>query len=198
VPTVKLAAAIVVHDDSVLVVQRSMRERFLPGVWGVPCGKVDVALGERSRQAALRELLEETGLEAEVICFAGRSKFVSDWRGVRTRNVQRNYLVRPILEQSPEFEDECLGATTDLLKVELPEEDQKYAWVAKDTIAAFGLDAHNLGAIRQALRVRHPGMLRRIVRRLISLSEARTVSDGLNVTRTKDSLGLEMTRESRS
>ncbi|MDX6346920.1 MAG: 8-oxo-dGTP diphosphatase, partial [Streptomyces sp.] len=36
-----MAAAVVVHDDRVLTVRRSFGERFLPGVWGVPCGKLD-------------------------------------------------------------------------------------------------------------------------------------------------------------
>ena len=39
----ELAAAIVVHNDRVLVVRRSKEEVFLPRNWGIPCGKIDRA-----------------------------------------------------------------------------------------------------------------------------------------------------------
>ena len=52
--TLRLAAAVTVHRDRVLVVRRSETERFLPRVWGVPCGKIDP--GESADDAAVREL----------------------------------------------------------------------------------------------------------------------------------------------
>lgn len=153
--TVKLAAAIVVHDDKVLVVRRSAREGYLPGVWGVPCGKVDVHRGERAREAALRELHEETGLNGEIICFAGWSKFVSNWRGRRTRNVQRNYLVRPLPKPSFKKDDATNRNNNDRdmsqFGVDLPEDDQAYDWIGRKSIADFGLDKHNLSTISRGL-----------------------------------------------
>jgi 8-oxo-dGTP diphosphatase len=151
---IQLAAAIVVHEDKVLVVRRSESEGFLPGVWGVPCGKIDVSRGERARQAALRELCEETGLTGAIICYVGQSKFRSDWQGRDILNVQRNYLVRPIPQVLPEGETlvttRC-PANLDQLKVKLPESDQEYDWIDRASLSEFGLDGHNLGAIRQAL-----------------------------------------------
>ena len=44
----ELAAAVVMHNDHVLIVRRSRSEGFLPGRWGVPCGKIDE--GEYSRE----------------------------------------------------------------------------------------------------------------------------------------------------
>jgi 8-oxo-dGTP diphosphatase len=151
---IKLAAAIVVHGDQVLVVRRSKRERFLPRVWGVPCGKVDVRAREKPREAVLRELREETGLSAEVVCFVGRSKFESDWHGQKTRNVQRNYLVRPLSGSSAPDRDTPASDPDEgspPFKIVLPEEDQEYEWLDRRTIKAFNLDDHNIGAIRQAL-----------------------------------------------
>jgi 8-oxo-dGTP diphosphatase len=75
----RLAAAIVLHDDRILLVRRSITERFLPGVWGVPCGKLDP--GEDPAAGAIRELKEETGLLGDVRRLAGHSSFISEWNG---------------------------------------------------------------------------------------------------------------------
>jgi 8-oxo-dGTP diphosphatase len=82
-----LAAAVVVHDDRVLIVRRSKTERFLPCVWGVPCGKVDP--DEEARDAAVRELREETGLSGTVVRRLGQSVFSSLWRGQTVRNLPK-------------------------------------------------------------------------------------------------------------
>jgi ADP-ribose pyrophosphatase YjhB (NUDIX family) len=153
---IRLAAAIVVHDGKVLVVRRSIREGYLPGVWGVPCGKVDQHRGERARQAVLRELHEETGLKGEIVCFVGRSKFVSNWRGRRTHNIQWNYLVRPLprsdLEHNHVANHDNENSSISQFAVNLPEDDQAYDWVDRKSLANFGLDKHNLNAINQGLR----------------------------------------------
>lgn len=131
-----LAAGVVVHDDRVLLVRRSYREGFLPGVWGVPCGKLDE--GERPEEAVLRELEEETGLRGQVVTAAGERVFVSEWDGRTVRSCQSNFLIRPLT-----------------LDVVLPEPDQDYRWVPTAEVAEAGLDEHNLGTIRQALERRH-------------------------------------------
>ena len=138
---VELAAAIVMHRDSVLVVRRSMAERFLPGAWGLPCGKVDA--GENPGDAVLRELREETGLDGTAIKFAGDSvPFQSNFRGSTVWNRQRNYLVQlcgaALRAQQPPV-------------VDLPDETQEARWVPADEIETAGLDEHNLRAIRQGL-----------------------------------------------
>lgn len=142
-PDIQLAAAIALVRNRVLIVRRSTRESFLPGVWGVPCGKVDK--GEDPQVAVLRELKEETGLDGEVIDFVGKSFFYSGWRGRKVLNVQNNYLVRP-------KDSSVRSRAARLPEVKLPEEDQQYQWVSADKIESVGLlDNHNLGAIRQGL-----------------------------------------------
>jgi 8-oxo-dGTP diphosphatase len=140
---VRLAAAIAVHSDRVLIVRRSIREGFLPGVWGLPCGKVDQ--GESVEEAVLRELREETGLDGEVVRKVGTCFFDSDWHGQRVRNEQSNFLIRPKdpSESAPAGEPP---------EVKLPETDQRYEWVPAGKIENVGLDDHNLDAIRQGLR----------------------------------------------
>ncbi|WP_343243061.1 NUDIX hydrolase [Streptomyces sp. SID12501] len=132
----RLAAGVVVHDDRVLVVRRSYREGFLPGVWGVPCGKLDE--GERPEEAVLRELEEETGLKGQVLAAAGERVFVSEWDGRTVHSCQSNFLIRPL--------------TFDVV---LPEPDQAYRWVSTEKLEDAGLDEHNLGTIRQALKRPH-------------------------------------------
>ncbi|MGW7489634.1 NUDIX hydrolase [Streptomyces sp. NPDC054786] len=127
-----LAAAVVVHDASVLIVRRSYRERFLPGAWGVPCGKLD--RGELAESAALRELKEETGLLGTIVAHTGSASFLSDYQGRRVHNHQENFLVRPLT-----------------LDVVLPSPDQAFLWARPAELAQIGVDAYNLDVIRQAL-----------------------------------------------
>ena len=60
-----VGAAVVVTDDAgrILLVKRGAGATR-SGLWSIPAGYVDY--GEEVRQAAARELLEETGLEAEI------------------------------------------------------------------------------------------------------------------------------------
>jgi 8-oxo-dGTP diphosphatase len=132
----RLAAAVVLHNGRVLVVRRSFAEQFLPGVWGIPCGKLGP--GEDPESGALRELKEETGLIGEVRRLAGRSEFTSEWNGQAVHNAQANYLVKPL-----SFE------------ITLPNLDQDYRWVSVSELDSAGLDDHNLRAIKQALRLRY-------------------------------------------
>jgi 8-oxo-dGTP diphosphatase len=138
--TLLLAAAIMVHDDRVLIVRRSKTERFLPSVWGVPCGKVDP--GEEAHDAAVRELREETGLAGVVVRRLGQSVFHSTWRGEAVKNVQVNFLVRPV------------GVPG---RIKLPKADQEAEWLSRDEIGRFeGLDPYNIEVLGQWLRMNGP------------------------------------------
>jgi 8-oxo-dGTP pyrophosphatase MutT (NUDIX family) len=55
---VKAAGGVVVKDDKILLMYRR-------GVWDLPKGKLDS--GEKSKRAAVREVEEETGVEAELL-----------------------------------------------------------------------------------------------------------------------------------
>ncbi|MEU6122892.1 NUDIX hydrolase [Streptomyces sp. NPDC047123] len=127
----RLAAAAVVFDGRVLLVRRSTTERFLPGVWGVPCGKLDA--DESPRDGVLRELKEETGLLGQVLRKVGESSFVSTYRGHEVKNWQDNFLVRPLT-----------------LDVVLPLPDQEHRWLAPAELGTVEVDPYNREIVRQA------------------------------------------------
>jgi 8-oxo-dGTP diphosphatase len=137
VRTLRLAAALVVHDERFLIVRRSMRERFLPGAWGIPCGKLEP--DESPGDGALRELKEETGLLGLVLYQVDDSTFSSEWHGAPTHNVQNNFLVRPLT-----------------LDITLPEPDQTHAWWPFDQLAEAPVDAYNRAVISNGLASLRP------------------------------------------
>jgi 8-oxo-dGTP diphosphatase len=144
---ISLAAAIVVHRDRagrdrVLVIRRSVEEKFLPRRWGVPCGKVENF--EEPREAAVRELREETGLTGEVVREVGTLGFSSEWQGRSARNIQFNYLMR-LTHAGAKMDD---GMPT----VKMPRKDQRAKWLTLTEIGAADLDEHNREAISQALQ----------------------------------------------
>ncbi|MFE9646168.1 NUDIX hydrolase [Streptomyces sp. NPDC006365] len=129
----RLAAAVVMHEGRVLLVRRSETERFLPRVWGVPCGKLEP--GESPQDGVLRELKEETGLLGEVVRKVGESSFVSEYRGHEVKNWQDNFLVKPLSRH-----------------ITLPEPDQAYAWLSPAELSSVDIDEYNLDIVRQALQ----------------------------------------------
>ncbi|MFC9911420.1 NUDIX hydrolase [Streptomyces sp. NPDC127197] len=129
----RLAAAVVVDKQGrVLLVRRSETERFLPRVWGVPCGKLEP--DESAADGALRELKEETGLRGEIVRKVGESSFVSDYRGHEVKSWQENFLIRPLS-----------------LDVTLPQPDQTHAWLRPAELTSVAIDDYNLDVVRQAL-----------------------------------------------
>lgn len=60
-PIVAVGVALV-SDDKILLIKRGQEPN--KGLWAVPGGKVK--LGEELKEAARREILEETGLEVEI------------------------------------------------------------------------------------------------------------------------------------
>ncbi|XHM63999.1 NUDIX hydrolase [Streptomyces nigra] len=128
----RLAAAVVMDEDRrVLLVRRSVKERFLPRVWGVPCGKLEP--GELPEDGALRELKEETGLLGEVVRKVGESSFLSEYRGHEIKNWQDNFLVRPLTSA-----------------ITLPEADQDSVWLSRAELTTVDVDAYNLDVVQQA------------------------------------------------
>lgn len=73
--------ALLTYNGRALLVRRSEGDPTYPGMWELPGGKMD--FGETPQQAALREIMEETGIEAKLgaILYAD-SSVVSDTRQI--------------------------------------------------------------------------------------------------------------------
>jgi 8-oxo-dGTP pyrophosphatase MutT (NUDIX family) len=63
-----------------------------PGVWALPKGLL--AHGEKPEEAALREVGEETGVEARLVTKLGDIRYVYTWAGERVFKVVSFYLLR--------------------------------------------------------------------------------------------------------
>jgi 8-oxo-dGTP pyrophosphatase MutT (NUDIX family) len=61
-------------------------------VWALPKGIVDE--GEKPEQTALREVAEETGIEARLVTKLGDVRYVYTWAGERVFKVVSFYLLR--------------------------------------------------------------------------------------------------------
>jgi 8-oxo-dGTP pyrophosphatase MutT (NUDIX family) len=63
-----------------------------PPVWALPKGIIDK--GERPEQTAVREVAEETGIEARLVTKLGDIRYVYTWAGERVFKVVSFYLLR--------------------------------------------------------------------------------------------------------
>jgi len=63
-----------------------------PGVWALPKGII--GQGEKPDETALREVAEETGVEARLVAKLGDVRYVYTWAGERVFKVVSFYLLR--------------------------------------------------------------------------------------------------------
>lgn len=126
-----LVGAIAVNAGNVLVLQRSLREKFMPGAWGLPCGKI--GFGEDLEVAVRRELLEEAGVHGRVVRIVGYSTFMSTKDGVSLHNLQVNFLLD--VEEA---------------QITLDHSNDDYKWMPLSSADSSGLDDFTVATIKQA------------------------------------------------
>lgn len=112
------ATGIAVFDsDKLLVVRRVAKDDFLGGEWELPGGGVDE--GETFEQGAVRELLEETGLQMSEALGTFEGFDYTTPKKPKVRQINFKVTVNP-------------GPIT----LE-PNEHDKYRWITKDEVASL-------------------------------------------------------------
>ena len=91
-------------DDGIDICLTARRTRRGDLVWGLPKGAVEQ--DEAPEDAALREVREESGLEAEIEGDLGTIRYFYVWEGVRIRKQVRFYLMRATGGDVSEHDDE--------------------------------------------------------------------------------------------
>jgi 8-oxo-dGTP pyrophosphatase MutT (NUDIX family) len=79
-------------DDGAEIVLAARRTRRGDLAWGLPKGLIEPE--ETPEEAAVREVREETGLEAEVEASLGDIRYFYVWEGVRVRKAVHFFLMR--------------------------------------------------------------------------------------------------------
>ncbi|MFF5264615.1 NUDIX hydrolase [Actinomadura viridis] len=88
-----LVSAATFHEDSILLLRRSLEQKFMPGAWSIPAGKIQP--WEKSLEhAALRELAEEGGIDGQVLAPLGVTWFESVYCQHPLYNIQFDFAVR--------------------------------------------------------------------------------------------------------
>ena len=94
-------------DDQIDVALAARRTRRGELAWGLPKGAIEP--GETRERAAIREVLEETGLVAEIEADLGEIRYFYVWEGVRVRKRVHFFLMRAtggdVSQHDSEMED---------------------------------------------------------------------------------------------
>lgn len=85
--TIVAVKGIIIRDDKILIIKRSLQDIFAPGGWEFAGGKIDY--GESPEEALRREAMEETGLKITVGKILYATSFV---RSSVQQNIVLTYL----------------------------------------------------------------------------------------------------------
>jgi ADP-ribose pyrophosphatase YjhB (NUDIX family) len=130
--------AVVVRDGKALIIKRAHEPR--KGEWSLPGGLVE--LGESLRDAARREIMEETGLDVEV------GPVIETFDRVHRDDEGRIRYHFVIVDFVCWVADGDATAGSDAEAV---------AWVTAEEIAAYGVNAHAAAVIVKGLTSYNPG-----------------------------------------
>lgn len=120
------------YDKRVLIIRRAKKEKFLPGYYELPGGKVE--FGEEPWKALEREIREETNLNVKIIEPYSLFSYVSQG-GIR-HTVDIQFLVKLI-------------GHPEKLKLSAAHDDAK--WISKDDLKNYQISKNMTIAIKKGL-----------------------------------------------
>lgn len=129
-----VVGGVIIHDNKVLIVQRSSDEEAYPDLWEVPSGKKEPL--EKITDAILREVKEETGLITEIVKVNDVFNFSVEKPDEIRDVTQINFLLK------------LVGNS----EVKLSSEHQNFAWISKDEIDNYNLSIETKTSIKQSFR----------------------------------------------
>jgi 8-oxo-dGTP diphosphatase len=129
-----VVGGVIIHENKVLIVQRSSDEEAYPDLWEVPSGKKEPL--EKVTDAILREVKEETGLVTEIIKIIDTFNFSVEKPDEIRDVTQINFLLK------------LIGSSD----VKLSSEHQNFAWITKDEINNYNLSIETKNSIKQSFR----------------------------------------------
>lgn len=119
------AGGIVFKDGQVLLIKNAALRDPSKSYWGFPKGHLEE--GESSKQAAVREIKEETGIEVEIISKLGESKYMFTFEGAKVFKSVAVFLMKYFSGELVPQEGEVLD-----VKWFSPEEAQNLLSFSKD------------------------------------------------------------------
>lgn len=87
-----LVSAATFHKGRILLLRRSYEQKFMPGAWSIPAGKIRPR-EESLEQAVLRELEEEAGISGKVVRNLGMTWFESVYYRQPLHHIQFNFVI---------------------------------------------------------------------------------------------------------
>ena len=110
-----------------------------PPVWALPKGLIDQ--GEKPEQTALREVAEETGIEARLVTKLGDIRYVYTWAGERIFKVVSFYLLRYSRGRLGELPPETAHEVGEVRWLPLEEGSRLLAYGGEREMAAKAVEA---------------------------------------------------------
>jgi 8-oxo-dGTP diphosphatase len=136
-----VCSGFIYHQGKTLVVERSLRESFLPGYYELPGGKVD--FGEDPSDALKREFREEVNLDVEIVKPYKVFSYVSE-NGNR-HSVEIVFLVRLI---------------SDPAQIRLSEDHSAYRWISEKDVQNYPISEETKNSIFSGFHAVPPEMAR--------------------------------------
>ncbi len=128
-------AGVITKNDKILILQRNKNEGIYPNMWELPSGKRESL--ESSEDSLRREIMEETGLNIEIIMpFSVFDYQIKKQNEIRD-STQINFLVKP----------------ADGSEVKLSPEHQTFAWINKNEINKYNLTKKTKKVLEKAFEL---------------------------------------------